>query len=559
MASTTHSKALLFFPSLTDVAFLAPVFVLVALFKGEGHMIEGDTGWHIRTGEWILANGRVPTHDIFSFSKPGEPWFAWEWLWDVGAALLHAQWGMPAVMLASLFFICLSLGILYRLCLRQSKSVLAAFISCWLAISISTLHWIARPHVFTFLFFIVFLWVLQIASEGRWKALFVLPLLTVLWTNLHGGFLSGFVLIGGFLVGELLGAILALRSETRALHTGRASRYAAALAGCVVASLANPYGYRLHAHAFGVLTSTGAFFKKLIQEWLGFNFNSFHAPFFEILLFLGVTATLWSAYRGKYAYACLIPAWLHFALTSARNAPLCAFLVAPIIAEMLTDAWKALHEREIPSWARRIREALNDIESELAAFEFIPRAYLVSGVAFLLVVLASFSAGAPPNLRAIYSDKKYPKRAVQALRTQLLTNRVFAPDEWGDFLIYELYPSGRVYIDGRFDYYGQRFSERYVETMDAKHGWADEFDRRQINAVLIPATSALSSTLKESRRWSVTYDDGVAIFFLKRTPPPSATVSLARMGEGLGSFGDREVTGTHTRGRRITQLTHIER
>ena len=47
---------------------------------------DGDTGWHIRTGEWILAHGQVPRQDMFSFTKPGEPWFAWEWLWDVAAA-----------------------------------------------------------------------------------------------------------------------------------------------------------------------------------------------------------------------------------------------------------------------------------------------------------------------------------------------------------------------------------------------------------------------------------------------------------------------------------------
>ena len=54
---------------------------------------DGDTGWHIRVGQWILAHGQVPRQDMFSFTKPGAPFFAWEWLWDVLAANLYQHGG----------------------------------------------------------------------------------------------------------------------------------------------------------------------------------------------------------------------------------------------------------------------------------------------------------------------------------------------------------------------------------------------------------------------------------------------------------------------------------
>src|SRR5438128_595429 len=77
-----------FLPSLTDIAFLMPiVFIFVKLSGARTLLGDGDTGWHIRTGEWILANRQVPSTDMFSFSRPGAPWFAWEWLWDVLAAI----------------------------------------------------------------------------------------------------------------------------------------------------------------------------------------------------------------------------------------------------------------------------------------------------------------------------------------------------------------------------------------------------------------------------------------------------------------------------------------
>jgi hypothetical protein len=89
-------------PSLTDVAFLMPlVFLFVRLDGAKTMLGDGDTGWHIRAGDWILANGRVPSVDMFSFTRNGEPWFAWEWLWDVMFAWLHREGGLAAVVLAS--------------------------------------------------------------------------------------------------------------------------------------------------------------------------------------------------------------------------------------------------------------------------------------------------------------------------------------------------------------------------------------------------------------------------------------------------------------------------
>src|SRR5260370_21340943 len=68
-------------PSLADLFF--PVFLLAAfgpLRAWQGLLADGDTGWHIRTGDFILETGRVPFRDLFSFSRPGQPWFAWECL-----------------------------------------------------------------------------------------------------------------------------------------------------------------------------------------------------------------------------------------------------------------------------------------------------------------------------------------------------------------------------------------------------------------------------------------------------------------------------------------------
>src|SRR5438477_1132834 len=73
-------------PSLSDLLFIALIawlFMSTGAHGWQSLLVDGDVGWHIRTGEYILNHHQVPYHDLYSFSKPGAPWYAWEWLTDV--------------------------------------------------------------------------------------------------------------------------------------------------------------------------------------------------------------------------------------------------------------------------------------------------------------------------------------------------------------------------------------------------------------------------------------------------------------------------------------------
>jgi hypothetical protein len=199
-----NNRLLAWMPSLSDAAFLMPILFLFLRLDGARFLLgDGDTGWHIRTGEWILANGRVPDRDIFSFTKAGETWYAWEWLWDVIFGWLHQQWGMAAVVLGSLLILCVCARMLYGMVRERCGDSLIAIAVTFLALAASSIHWLARPHLFTLLFVLVFYRVLERVAAGRTQLIWWLPPLTILWTNLHGGFFVGIVLIGTYAAGEL--------------------------------------------------------------------------------------------------------------------------------------------------------------------------------------------------------------------------------------------------------------------------------------------------------------------------------------------------------------------
>ena len=113
-----------FLPSLADIAFLMPVAFLFGRMNGAKTLLgDCDTGWHIRTGEWILANGWVPVKDIFSFSKPGAPWFAWEWLSDVLFARINAVGGLQLLVMCSVVLLSITFAGLFLVWLYQTRNV----------------------------------------------------------------------------------------------------------------------------------------------------------------------------------------------------------------------------------------------------------------------------------------------------------------------------------------------------------------------------------------------------------------------------------------------------
>ncbi len=518
MAEQRQSAIVRLLPSLTDGAFLLPLFFLFTRMNGAGGLLEGDTGWHIRTGEWILANGKVPRVDMFSYTRPGEPWFAWEWLWDVMFAWLHQRWGMQAVVLASIFVICLTFALLFRLVRHKCGNPFIALAFTTLAIGGSSLHWWARPHLFTMLFAVVFLWVLELAQEGRTRLLWALPPLMVVWTNVHGGFVTGFILIGAYACGELVPALLAIQSSERWTALRKAKPYLIAALACGAATLANPYGYALHSHIWSNLRDP--LFYRYVSEWQSPKFTNPIAFYFEPALVIGMAAAFWSVLRRRFGYALLLAAWAHLGLLAVRNIPIYLIVAAPIMAHACREWLVALAAAPVPRWIARPIKALERGGADFDETDRIGRVHALSAAILLLVAAVLFAPNPPEKFRAEYHSKSYPVRAMQYL-SAYGNDIVVTSDEWGDYVIYSLYPRNRVFIDGRFDFYGREFTEKYLDLFKVKHGWSETVRRYGITTILLPVDAALAGALKESQHWRPVYDDGVAIIFRSAAHSPA--------------------------------------
>ena len=582
MTETKTNPILRLLPSLTDVAFLLPLILLFGGLQGVRTLLgDGDTGWHVRIGEWIMAHGQVPRQDMFSYTKPGQPFFAWEWLWDVGAAWLHQRWGLAGVVLASLLVIAFATVLLYRLICRRCGNPLVSIVLTGLAAAGASIHWLARPHLFTMLLMLVFLTLLECVREGHTGWLWTLPVLMILWTNLHGGFPIGIIIVGSYAAGELLRAALTPDRVERRASLRAAWPYLAATTGCALASLVNPYGYQLHVHMWEYLRDP--FQLKYIVEFHSADFHTPPALFLEIMLILGLGAVIWYGRRRQFAEVFLILGFGHLSLVMARNMPIYMLAAAPIIAAPLVAWLKALAEGPVAGWIRAAVGTFVEIGEELAPLERPWRLHVAPVVAMLLLAGGTESPMAGVKLEPRYDPDYYPEKALAALNPAWLSpagaspvasspvasspvalrtgagspvnvaaaaeplfepsEHIFTPDEWGDYLIYNLYPRGfKVFVDGRSDFYGGEFDQDYIDVLNVKYNWQQTLDRFGVDTILLPCDAPLSGALKESRRWRVAYDDGIAIVF-RPAALAGARMQQVFTGKNGGIVGgDREIT-----------------
>ncbi len=195
-------------PGFTDLLgiFLAILVVVVGAHRLFG---DADAGTHIATGRWILEHRRIPGTDPFSGTHAGAPWFAHEWLADVASAMAYRVAGCAGLLAASALAIVLAHVVLFRFLVRRGDDVLVAFGAVVAAAATASSHWLARPHLLTVLFLVVWTIVLEQVLSGRWRprALLGLPPLALVWANVHGGFLVALIVLACYTTGALITAL----------------------------------------------------------------------------------------------------------------------------------------------------------------------------------------------------------------------------------------------------------------------------------------------------------------------------------------------------------------
>ncbi len=502
-------------PSLTDLAFAFPILVLFWCTTGVGWLLtDSDTGWHIRTGEWILMTRHIPRVDMFSFTKNGEPWIAWEWLADIVMAVAHQIAGLRGVVLITLLVLGATSVSVYRNTVTESGNRLIAIVLTWLAMAASRVHWLARPHLVTPLMAAIFCGVLnQVERQGDSRKLWILPPLMMLWANLHGGFFVGVVIVGTYAIGA---AVEDLFRGSRQNCLVRARNYAWTIVGCTLASFVNPYGYHLHSHVAEYLGTT--FYWQRITEFESLDFHSSTAAYFETLLVLSIAAAAWHFASGRLIHTSSLLIWSHLALFSARNIPIFAAVAAPSIGRAIRE-WLEYAPARVP-WIRWLSGSITEIEAGLSTIANRQQRSRWHVLPICCVLMCASLLAHPGRLKGFcagFSGDRFPVQAASFLSRERLgpPRRLYSSWQWGGYLIYRLWPSLTVFNDGRTDFYGPAFVVEGLHVWNVSPDWREVLEHYGVNSVLVPVDSPLASVLRETHAWNVVYQDRIAVLFDK--------------------------------------------
>ena len=510
-------------PSVTDLFFIAILFSLACGPFGMRLLGDAGIGWHIRNGEQILRTHAVPHTDSFSITMTGHAWYAWEWLYDLLIALIHGWLGLNGVVFFTALIIAVTFAVSLHVGLQRGGTVPITLLLLVLSIAAASVHFLARPHVLSWLFAVLWFHLLDsdlvMSRERKARGLFWYPLIMVLWVNLHGGFLLGFILFAIYVAGTLI-RFFSREEEERKLIAGRLKYVGSAALLSFMASLVNPYGYKLYTHIYEYLGNR--FLMDHIDEFLSPNFHGGAQECFAALLLIALIALAATHEKLHPARLLVIVFAAYSGLYSSRNLPLSSILLTLIIVPILstTIASAAENSRIVPP-LRLIFARLTSFSNRITTKESAFRGHLWAILAFIFGIAVCLHGGRVGNqswINAHFSPKRFPVEATNIIVKNIIVRRgihdpIFCPDYWGGYLIYRLYPQSKVFIDDRHDLYGEQFLEQYLQVIHVGPDWSKVLDRWQVNWVLSPTRSSLTNILKESPQWTPQYADQTATLF----------------------------------------------
>ena len=496
-------------PSLSDLFFLA---ILVWLFMSsgaagwEGLLSDADVGWHIRTGEYILNHHAVPHHDLYSFSKPDAPWYAWEWLTDLMDGALHRVAGLKGIVLAAAVFIALFAFSLIKRMVSRGVHLFVALIIALLGVGGSSMHFLARPHLLTLLLLSLSVWMIERDRKRPSSKIWWLVPLTVIWTNLHGGFLALLVVLGLASIGTAIEAWFGFKGTLRG-----AVRYTKLTLACAAASLVNPYGWQLHVHVVEYLRSD--WIRNVVQEFQSPSFRQENMLQFEALMLIGLIVAAAQFRSWRVVEGLWIVFWAHMALGSVRHAPIFVTVTAPIIAAQLSDWWT--------QWTTGMKAGslpgiLNLMAADALKGFRRTSAWPVAAVVALALMGPPFTSIKSVKWPQDFPDFVFPTKIVRANADLILRSRILTTDQWADYLIY-VNPAQKVFIDGRSDFYGPQVGNDYLRLTSGAWDWRQLLDKYRFDLALLPVDSPLATILKQAPDWRVLVDDGKRILLAHST------------------------------------------
>jgi hypothetical protein len=462
-----------------------------------------DLAYQVRAGRLMLDQHALLRVDAFTFSVGGQPWLNQQWGAEVLFGLGHRLGGWPLLILLRAVLGGVIFGLVYRACRERGAAVrLAAGLTLG-SFALALPGLVLRPQLLGLALFALTL-LLVATRTGRPTVLWAIPVVTVVWANVHGSFFLAPVLLG----------LAALEDRLARSPAWRRDLWVAAAS--IAAATVTPFGLRVWGYALGLGTNPEV--TRTIEEWRPTSIRSpFGALFFVSVALVAVIL----ARRGRPApVATLVGLAVFFAigLFAVRGIYWWAMYVPVALAPLLTPATQAV-ERHAGVAPQNVAQTVGRPDGNDDTDGSIDRPNRVNDLIALMLVLLGVAF--LPWWRASDGGTNLLDHAPLALTDRLEEivgpdDRVFDPQLWGSWFELDVADTP-VFVDPRIEIFPAEVWRDYDAVSGGQDGWQAILDRWGVSVVVAERgqQAGLLPRIEADPGWRLAYEDGAGAIFVR--------------------------------------------
>ena len=490
--------------TIRQLGLVTTVYVLTYMTN----MPDFDLWARLAVGSLFFQTGHVLRHDIFSYLPTKDLWIDHEWGTGVvlyGLAKYLGEHGIFLLKALLIYSILVMVGKTLNLLKGQRSPSLLFYAFLGYALSPGIVS-LLRSQMFTYLFFIVWLYGLERLRRQEWRMLWVFPCTMLFWANLHGGFVAGIGLVLLYAVGDLV-------SRKNPLP------YLWVLLTILPVTLINPYGFALWRY----VVEASLMPRPFIPEWHPISLSGpmqsigglqvhFLTGYF---LLVGMTmAAVFRSYvrKEKVDWTRVVVVAALFLLSVRHQRHVVFFVLAaatllydPIVG--LLDPLRGMLGKALPEKSAKIRIALR------------------FGLGYLLpaIVLADIIPRLSHGM--IIDYRRFPVGALEFVKQNGLAGNLATAFDWGSYASWKLHPQCKVMLDGRYEeVFANEISEFAMRFAVGQGNWWEVLDRFPTDIVVLPKTFYTQADLSRLPGWKPVYQDFVSVVLLPRDKVASSYV-----------------------------------
>ena len=496
---------------------LAAVALAYSLVAGLQTVADPDFFWQMATGRWVAQHHHVFSTDVFSYTANGQPW-----IYPVGSGLLfYAAFLVGGYALISWLGAITCVAVTAILLRRGSAATAALAI---IAVPFLAARTAPRAEMFTVLLFAAYLSILWEQYEAGTRKLWLLPLLMLVWINLHLGFIAGLGLMAGYVAAELARML----NPSKRGSSGERLRLAMPwFAATLLATLANPWGWNIYRALFRQ-NAAMSIHSELITEWARMSFTSVTlqqaldlrdpASSGEWILLIALVAAVVAVVKRQWCAGVLLAGALVMAIRHFRFMGLLACVAVLAGGAVLGSSLESVASR---AGDKRLLSICS------------------GGFTAVLLLLVALRCSDLVSNRYYFTSNEirsfgpalswwYPDRAMAFMEREHLPPQVFNDYNVGGFMVWRLGQQYQDYADGRAIPFGPEIFSHLQELLQSPPDssiWQRESETYGINTVLLSlgryeGLKFVASALPywcSSQEWRAIYLDEVSAVFVRRT------------------------------------------